>query len=330
MYTDLFHIYPTDGYVNGKRGNYPFGETDSPSWISSNGSEVGPCSAEGYTGTVFEPIDTYKGDFARSYFYMGVRYKNEDAGWVGSPMVDGAQLKPWARELMIRWHQEDPVSEKEISRNEAVYDLQGNRNPFIDHPEYVEMLFTGIPDEEVPEIDSILIISEELVQLRFSEPLDSTSATDPSNYQLTGNVTVIDARLINPEHTIIEIGVSGLQNGSYTLTVSGVSDIAGNMMVLTFYSFIVSGLETSTETLDVDQLKLYPNPASQRFYLEPGAAISSIMQIELVDSNGKSYPCAYRKSADHLEISTELQGGPYYVLITDQNGLRYGFPVIIY
>ncbi|RLD59050.1 MAG: hypothetical protein DRJ01_11805, partial [Bacteroidetes bacterium] len=137
MYTDLFHLYPTDGYVNGQRGNYPFGEVSSPTWTSTNGSKKGPCSYPGYSGTVFEPIDEYKGDFARTYFYMATRYYNEDASWTGSDMVDGAQPKAWALNMLKEWNTNDPVSQKELDRNEAVYSIQGNRNPFIDHPEYV-------------------------------------------------------------------------------------------------------------------------------------------------------------------------------------------------
>ena len=68
MNTDLFHLVPTDGWVNNKRGSFPFGETSSPTFTSSNGSKVGSCSISGYSGTVFEPIDEYKGDFARIIF----------------------------------------------------------------------------------------------------------------------------------------------------------------------------------------------------------------------------------------------------------------------
>jgi endonuclease I len=151
MNTDLFHIYPTDGYVNGKRSNYPFGETDSPSWTSQNGSEVGPSSVDGYTGTVFEPIDEYKGDFARTYFYMAVRYYGEDSNWPGSPMVNGAQLEPWALEMMLAWHEQDTVSDKEIARNKAVYALQGNRNPFIDGD--IIVVSAGFSNEHNTRID---------------------------------------------------------------------------------------------------------------------------------------------------------------------------------
>lgn len=141
MYTDMFQIVPTDIYVNNRRGNYPYGEVDSPTWVSMNGSRLGPCSWPGYTGVAFEPIDPYKGDFARNYFYMATRYLGEDEGWPGSPMADGAVLTEWAEEMLIVWHLSDPVSDKETERNDAVYDIQNNRNPFIDHPEFVLMVY---------------------------------------------------------------------------------------------------------------------------------------------------------------------------------------------
>jgi endonuclease I len=147
MYSDLFHIYPTDGYVNGKRNNYPYGKVNSPTWTSDNGSKLGPCVTAGYTGTVFEPRDEYKGDFARSYFYMSVRYYTEDSGWPGSDATTGSQLKPWHLAMMLQWSSQDPVSQKEIDRNNAVYAIQNNRNPFIDHPEYAGEIWgsgTGI------------------------------------------------------------------------------------------------------------------------------------------------------------------------------------------
>jgi endonuclease I len=137
MYSDLFHLYPTDGYVNNRRSNFPYGKVGSTTWTSDNGSKLGDCASPGYSGTVFEPIDAYKGDFARSYFYMATRYLNEDNGWAGSGMTNGSQLKPWAVTLLLQWHQADPVSQKETDRNNAVYALQHNRNPYIDHPEFV-------------------------------------------------------------------------------------------------------------------------------------------------------------------------------------------------
>ncbi len=141
MKSDLFHVYPTDGYVNGQRGNYPYGEVNSPSWTSMNGSKRGSNSYPGYSGVVFEPIDEYKGDLARTYFYMSVRYYTEDSSWDSNGMVDGADLLPWAASMLLEWHHSDPVSEKETDRNNAVYTIQNNRNPFIDHPEWADCIW---------------------------------------------------------------------------------------------------------------------------------------------------------------------------------------------
>jgi len=153
MYTDLFHLYPTDGYVNNKRDNYPYGEVYSASWTSLNGSKLGTSGTPGYSGTVFEPIDDYKGDFARTYFYMSTRYYTEDSGWPGSPMTTGSQLKPWALQMLLNWCSQDSISQKEVDRNNTVYQVQNNRNPFIDHPEFVYEIWgfpVGIHTEQQP------------------------------------------------------------------------------------------------------------------------------------------------------------------------------------
>jgi endonuclease I len=155
MVTDLFQIYPTDGYVNGKRSNYPYGEVNNPSWTSTNGSKVGVCSCTGYSGIVFEPINEYKGDFARTYFYMMTRYMSLVNSW-NSDMLDGGDFAGWAAEMLLEWHENDPVSQKETDRNEAVYLVQDNRNPFIDHPEFSEMIWgsnIGIDNPASEQID---------------------------------------------------------------------------------------------------------------------------------------------------------------------------------
>lgn len=141
MYTDLFHLYPTDGYVNGRRGNLPLGEVGSATWTSTNNSKLGTCITPGYSNTVFEPNNAYKGDLARTYFYMAVCYMDKNLGAETQSMFTGGDLKPWALAMLLRWHHDDPVSQKEINRNNAVYALQNNRNPFIDFPELVDRIF---------------------------------------------------------------------------------------------------------------------------------------------------------------------------------------------
>lgn len=151
MYSDLFHLYPTDAKVNGYRANYAYGEVGVATITSLNGSKVGPSVSPGFSSTVFEPIDAYKGDLARSQFYMATRYFGEDAGWPGSDSFTGAEPRAWARAQYVAWSTADAVSWKERMRNAAVYALQGNRNPFIDHPEWVVAIFdtasvTGVGD----------------------------------------------------------------------------------------------------------------------------------------------------------------------------------------
>lgn len=145
MVTDLFQIYPTDGYVNGMRSNYPYGETNTATWTSTNGSKLGICSFTGYNGVIFEPIDEYKGDFARTYFYMVTCYLDRVSSW-SSPMLSGDNFSSWAKQILLEWGIDDPVSDKETDRNEQVYNVQGNRNPFIDHPEWAWDIW-GTPSE---------------------------------------------------------------------------------------------------------------------------------------------------------------------------------------
>lgn len=160
-YTDLFHLYPTDGFVNGKRANYPFGEVSTPSWTSTNGSKLGPMSFPGYSGTVFEPIDAYKGDLARTYFYMAVRYLDVLPGWT-SDMFQGDSLTQWTRLLLLKWHYQDTVSQKELDRNDSIYQIQGNRNPFIDHADWVAAIWdnTGIGFNTPSPVPSFSIAAE--------------------------------------------------------------------------------------------------------------------------------------------------------------------------
>lgn len=152
QYSDAFHLYPTDGKVNGQRSNYPYGECANGTRLPDNGSvqalgKLGTCTFSGYSGKVFEPDDEYKGDLARSYFYMATCYNNIISSWTQGEMgnmMGGNNypvFKTWAVNLLLKWARQDEVSQKEIDRNDAIYSFQHNRNPFIDHPELVEYIW---------------------------------------------------------------------------------------------------------------------------------------------------------------------------------------------
>ena len=140
MRSDFYHVYPTDGYVNGRRSSHPFGEVEKVSWSSENGSKVGTNKSSGFNGTVFEPIDEFKGDIARALFYFATRYEDKVSRWRHA-MINGTSdqvYKTWLVKVLLKWHKMDPVSEHEKRRNEVGSSYQGNRNPFIDTPHWVE------------------------------------------------------------------------------------------------------------------------------------------------------------------------------------------------
>ena len=141
MKSDIVHVLPTDCYVNNRRSSYPFGEVGNATYTSNNGySKLGPCKTAGYSGTVFEPNDEVKGDIARIYFYMVTCYEDRFTGWTAgsatqvfsSNKYEG--LKTWCMDMMMRWSKNDPVDAVETARNNAVQEVQGNRNPFVDYP----------------------------------------------------------------------------------------------------------------------------------------------------------------------------------------------------
>jgi endonuclease I len=222
MNTDLFHIMPTDKYVNGKRGNLAYGEISSPSQTFSSGSKIGPNTFGSFSGTVFEPIDEYKGDFARNYFYMVTRYENVISSWPGSGMLDGSSdqcFADWALEMLIEWHANDPVSPKEQNRNNAIYAIQNNRNPFIDHPEYVNAIYnpgtTGQTD--ILELNTITIYPNPTkakisIETKATEPIHSISV-----YNLIGE-KILQINDLNTLNYVVDLGI--YPKGIYIVQVS--------------------------------------------------------------------------------------------------------------
>ena len=223
MYSDLFHIVPTDGYVNSMRSNYPFGEVGSVQWESQNGSKKGSNTYPGYSGTVFEPIDEYKGDFARGYFYMSTRYYNEDNGWPGSPAVDGADLKQWTINMLLEWHYDDPVSQKETDRCNAIYNIQDNRNPFIDHPIYVSKIWD--PENAIEELQLSDIMNIYPVNNGDFLYLDVNNSALGQDFQLSlfniAGQELIEETMQNNHH---ELSLNHTQKGCYILMITNTSN----------------------------------------------------------------------------------------------------------
>ena len=142
-YKDLFNLYPADATANGRKSNNPIGVVDGSISFQNGVTKVGKSSSYRADSliTAWEPADQWKGDFARTYFYMATCYSHMTSLWTtteGLLTVDPKSpllMRPWVYNLMLEWAEADPLDEIEKERNEAIFDIQGNRNPFVDYPE---------------------------------------------------------------------------------------------------------------------------------------------------------------------------------------------------
>lgn len=221
MVSDPHHIIPTDGKVNGMRNNFAFGLVTNPTWTSTNGSKLGNNSTPGYSQKVFEPIDEFKGDIARCILYFGVRYHNT-VGNYSHAMLNGTNqqvFSDWFLPILLQWHQQDPVSPREIARNNAIYAYQGNRNPFIDHPEYACIIWPAgcaLASDEFSALDKVSIYPNPSNDGRFS--IQSKLALDAIEiFNVNGQV------IRNIERPVFEndiLVISDLPSGFYFVKMS--------------------------------------------------------------------------------------------------------------
>jgi endonuclease I len=207
MVSDAHFITPTDGEVNGIRSNYPHSVVATATLTTRNGSKLGASTTAGYTGPVFEPIDEFKGDIARMYFYFATRYENTVAGY-NYPMFNNSTNKVFTTAFLnqlLAWHNQDPVSAREIARNNAIYARQNNRNPYIDHPEYAVSVWTTEPaDTQAPTAATNLTVT---TTTSNSATLTWTAATD--NIAVTGYDLYVNGTFKSTATSLIAT-VSGL------------------------------------------------------------------------------------------------------------------------
>lgn len=231
MYSDLFYVIPTDARINQLRSNYPYGiSTTTPSYVYhtfTNGSKIGRNATAGsaYTGRVYEPHNEFKGDIARTLLYFAVRYEGKLSSFNfyngTSPANDNSPLdgteekafEDWYIALLLQWHNQDPVSPREIARNNSVYTIQHNRNPFIDHPEWVSLIWGQTPVSVAP------------------QAITDFSVAQTSAYFVKLNWTpVADASVL---------GYKIYQNGTYIGYTKGNNFIADHLTPSSLYSFTV-------------------------------------------------------------------------------------------
>ena len=227
MVSDIHHVVPTDGKVNGYRSSFPFGKVGSANFVSENGSKRGTSASPNYSGTVFEPIDEFKGDVARMILYFATRYESKLSSFKDNDILTNSAfpgVEAWELAVLKEWHTNDPVSQREIDRNNAAYTYQGNRNPFIDQPEYVALIWgTTTPDTEAPSTPTNLIVT------------GSTSSTISLSWTAsTDNIMVAT-------YDIYLDGTLKTSSSSNSITVTGLNPS-------TTYSFYVKAKDAAGNT----------------------------------------------------------------------------------
>lgn len=229
MNTDAHHIIPVDRSVNSSRGNHPYGEVLAGTKTNtySNGGKRGTNRFEGFGGIVFEPTDEYKGDLARIYLYMAIRYENVIVGWPGSPQLNGTHdqvFTDWSLDMLLAWHEMDPVSQKELDRQEVIYAYQGNRNPLVDHPEVVPCIWSNdcdawlalyMEDEDV--IASINPDNDLIIEI-FPNT-DKTEMLIKTNLDLTFTYSIINSNGVVISQGVLDdssrVSLEGISSGIY-------------------------------------------------------------------------------------------------------------------
>jgi endonuclease I len=332
MKSDVVQVLPTDGYVNNRRSNYPYSEVGSTSWTSQNGSKLGTSNVSGYSGTAFEPIDEFKGDIARIYFYMATRYENLIAGWQSNAnaddVLDGTSdhvYDDWYIDLLLQWNQQDPVSQKELGRNDDIYDYQNNRNPFVDHPEYAESIWgsgnvKAEPSNHVANFTTTTV-TDSSITLSWNDN-DGAVAADYFLFMInkTGVFTPPVDTVPQPDDTDLsdDEGEYNVPHGSETYTWSGLDTTT--VYFFTIYPYTNTGS-------DIDYKTDGTVPATHDTTTAPDTSGSSnsgfpLIITEIADpgnNSGARFVEIYNLGTADVDFSTET-----WYLCRQANGSSWG------
>lgn len=279
-YYDLHHLNPSDATANQRKNNHPLGNLLNVSW--TNGvSSIGSALVDGSSQTAFEPCDEYKGDFARAYMYIFTCYQNLEWEYTLMNYAKSSYptLKPWAVELLLDWHRKDPVSQKEIRRNNAVYSIQYNRNPFIDYPNLADYIW----GDSVAYTYSL----KEEISGGDDAPSGGSYILLTNSTQLVPGSTIIianDTNAMSTEQKTNNRGVASIVlNGNYIV------EIADNVQTITLdkgalegtYAFNVGGGYLCASSSDLNQLttkSLLDANSSWKITIADDCTVSAVAQ----------------------------------------------------
>ncbi|MEH6535727.1 MAG: endonuclease [Psychroserpens sp.] len=225
MRNDAHFVIPSDKYVNAQRGNLPYGivntslQNDEYTNGTLRGDNQNSGVSAGYSGDVFEPIEEFKGDIARMHFFFVTRYEDQIAGF-NYVMFDGSSNQAIDQpflDILYNWHINDPVSQREIDRNNAIFDRQDNRNPFIDNPQYVfDIWQLLLSTEEFETVENIKM---------YPNPANGNEVTIQSNQDIVAEVYDILGKKVTVQNITSnqrKLNISGLSKGMYIVKLNSI------------------------------------------------------------------------------------------------------------
>jgi hypothetical protein len=327
MVSDINHLFSTDETANGKRSNYPFGVVVSASW-TVGGSKYGT----GYGGQiVFEPRDEHKGDCARAMFYFITRYPSNYGGFWGESPYQEAAFRDWNKRF--------PPTTKSRNRNNGVQQYQGNRNPFIDHPEFIDRInsFTGTATVVTA---PRLAVSPETVCHANVAPGGERGWYETFANVGTAPLTVTSAVFSNPAYSFVEslatispnsymkIGiryqpVSATADSVSTLTLTYNDGTSAQQVVVTITASRVPTSAAAVNNAVPVQFILgqnFPNPFNPSTtirYSVPQSAGKQFVSIRIFDVLGKEVAIAVNEAKEPGEYSAlvtleQMNSGIYF------------------
>ncbi len=319
---DLNHLFPTDMDVNSLRGNYPYGKVAVASTTTLNGSKLGTSAITfgSYSGPVFEPIDAYKGDLARATLYMVTRYQAEQPTWEnykpeGSVVMDGTTYPSIERDylaMLLQWHNADPVSAKEIERNNEVFGYQSNRNPFIDHPEYVGLIWSPECLAALPV--TLTSFDAQLVSKKVNLKWTTENPQGFSHFVVERSSNAVNFSSIGQ--------VASSTTSLYTFTDNNLPQAD-----LVYYRLKMVDIDGTFSYSTIVKLKMfgaakaliYPNPVSNKLQLNFSEPLFSNSSLKVFNSTG-AVVLAENISLGSNSYNTNVSNlpvGKYFVIISN-------------
>jgi len=342
-YCDLFNLYPADATANGRKSNNPIGIVDGTVSYTNGVTKMGKSTSYRADSliTVWEPADQWKGDFARTYFYMATCYSHMTSLWTtteglltvdpNSPLL----MRPWVYDLMLEWAEADPLDEIEQQRCNAIYEIQGNRNPFVDYPDLCYYIWGNRTDEQfycTKEHGAEIFVPAASEEIDFglwplSRPFSAkvqvrgrglgegaTLAVSDESFAL--NRTALSSEEIT-EGTDVTISVTPTEEGSYAtmLTLEGSGYVQQTPLVVSF----VDGIPAYPATDIVCAVSSRRFNANWMNY-EPGATYTLNVYTKDAEGTAKTFGTYTTTDTTYQVKNVQANTTYYYNVSIMENG----------